>query len=81
MSNSQFQNNTSTNGGAISATTTFVNTIAPQFKIESSEFFNNKAEKGGAIYVSNHKMEIINSVFEENRAIHPSHGSGGCIYL
>ena len=58
MLNSQFYNNTSTRGGAISAVTSSDNPI--RFTVDASTFINNKAESAGAIYVSNHIMQIKN---------------------
>ena len=71
---SRFYNNTSTQRGAISAKTEAGNPIYSKFIVESSQFINNTAENAGAMYVSNHNMEIRNWTFESNRA---THGYGG----
>ena len=46
--------------------------------VESWHFIDNKAENAGAIYASNHVMEIRNWTFESNRA---DGGHGGSLYL
>ena len=76
--NSRFYNNTSIQGGAISAVTTIGNPILSKFIVESSQFINNTSENAGAIYVSNHNMEIRNCSFESNRA---TNGNGGSLYM
>ena len=74
--NSRFYDNMSNRGGAISAQTDSYNPI--RFIVETSKFINNKAENAGAIYVSNHIMQIRNWNFESNRAYQ---GDGGSLYL
>ena len=56
--NSRFYDNMSNRGGAISAQTDSYNPII--FIVETSLFINNMAENAGAIYVSNHIMQIRN---------------------
>ena len=78
VSNSRFYNNTSIRGGAISAQTDIDPTINDIFIVEISTFINNTAESAGAIFVSNHIMEIRYWNFEANRA---SKGDGGSLYI
>ena len=72
---SRFFNNTSTEGGAISAKTVAGNPILSRFVVESSQFINNTAGAAGAIYVSNHNMEIRHCDFESNKATDAEGGS------
>ena len=65
-------------GGAISAITGSLNPSLSKFVVKSTRFINNTAENAGAIYVSNHIMEIRNSYFELNRA---TKRDGGSLYL
>ena len=73
---SRFYNNKSKERGAISVLTIPENAVYQKFLVESSQFINNTAENAGAIYVSNHIMEIINCTFESNRA---TSGNGGSL--